>query len=100
MRNLPSLVRGRRGKCSVIDCLMLILWQRAGTSQPAYSFDELTARVAELRQSPIAKTTIQSIIYRRAEWFEQTRGDDGLLRWKLSPAAKMAVDRHRVGARK
>jgi hypothetical protein len=98
MRKLPSLVRGRRGKSSVIDCLTLILWERGRMSQPSYSFAELTERVSELRGSPVAKATIQSIIYRRAEWFERTRSDDGGLRWKLSPGAKMAVESRRGGA--
>jgi hypothetical protein len=61
--------------------------------QLSYGFDELTDRVSELRGSPVAKATIQSIIYRRAEWFERTWSDDGRLKWKLSPAAKMAVER-------
>ena len=90
MRKLSSVVRGRRGKSSIIDCLMLILGGREGKPQRSYSFAELAEMVSELRESPVAEATIRSIIYRREKWFERTRSDDGILRWKLSPVAKMA----------
>lgn len=90
MSQLPSLVQGRRGKSSVIDCLTLILWDREAKSQRSYTFAELTELVSKLRGTPVATATIQSVIYRRAEWFERS-WEDGRLRWKLSPAAKIAV---------
>src|SRR5688572_979253 len=97
MKKLPSLVRGRRGKSSVIDCLMVILWGGGGTSHPSYSFAELTERVSTLRGGPVAESTLRSIIYRREEWFERTWMNDGRLRWKLSSAGKAAAHDRKVG---
>jgi hypothetical protein len=85
-----SLVSGRRGKVSVIDCLTQILWSDEDGTVPAYSFAELSERVSRLRGSQVADSTVRSIIYRREEWFEQTTRD-GHLKWRLSPAARRAA---------
>jgi|ERR1017187_1967879 hypothetical protein len=87
-KEAPSLVPGRRGKPSVIDCLARILHNHQDSSERPLTFEELTKRVSEMRDEPIAEASVRSIIYRRAVWFERTWGDDGCLRWKLSPAAK------------
>ena len=91
MKGTPSLVEGRRGKPSVIDCLVRILQNHQDSSERSFTFIELTQKVSELRGKPIAEASIRSIIYRRAIWFERTRSQDGRLRWKLSRVAKKLV---------
>jgi hypothetical protein len=76
--------RGRKGRVSITDCLLLTLGRQKDGRWPKYSFSELAERVSSLRRAPVSSPSIRSVVYRRPSLFERADGDEEALVWKLS----------------
>src|SRR5450759_1297573 len=92
-QKLINFVRGRRGRTSILDCLLTALSPRNSKgSWPECTFDELRERVSSLRLIEVPETTIRSVVY-RADVFERASTDSGRVRWKLNAKGRQIVTR-------
>jgi hypothetical protein len=86
-----SFLPGRRGKPSIIDCLLTVLSRRSATgSWPERTFPQLTKEVTALRFSEMPQTSIRSTVY-RADLFERAQEGAGTVRWKLNSKGRKLV---------
>lgn len=87
-RNLskpPSVVKGRRGLISILDCMVASLWEvkaPKGTILPAKTFRQLTDEATAMRGRPVATASVRAAIYRHSDLFEQVIEGDVVL-WRL-----------------
>lgn len=90
--DVPSFVRGRKGRTSLVDCLVSVLWKSAdGTDPwPERSFKDLQEKVSKLQGYPVTGSTIRSSIYAHSDLFERVRSGHGALLWRLSKKARHA----------
>lgn len=93
LMGLSSIVPGRRGLPSVIDCMVQILWNpvAGGADVPCHSFPELARRISKLRRTEVAQSTVRSVVYQHSEWFDRVRNSEGRLCWKLSSRCRALV---------
>lgn len=86
-----SVVKGRRGKTSIVDCLITVLSIRGREeSWPAYTFDVLAERVSVLRGSVVPIPSVQSVIY-RSDLFEPGPKEGDRVTWQLNAAGRRLV---------
>jgi hypothetical protein len=86
----PSVVKGRKGRVSVLDCMVKSLWATESAKAavwPAKTFRQLTEDVAALRGYPVPSSTVRSIIYRHSDLFERTEKNEAIL-YSLSEKAR------------
>jgi hypothetical protein len=87
----PSFVRGRKGRLSVVDCLVQALWKTEADGKeiwPEDSFQELRERVTKMQGYRVTPSTIRSSVYEHDDLFERVRTRDGSLRWRLTKTAR------------
>ena len=93
-----NVVKGRRGKTSIADCLLTVLSVRGReASWPAHTLDVLAERVSALRGSAVPIPSVQSVIY-RSDLFELGPKEDGRVTWQLNAAGRRMV-REQTAAR-
>jgi hypothetical protein len=88
----PSLIKGRKGHMSVIDCLFKVLWvvdSRKGTEWPSKTFQELADEVSAMRGKRVTESSVRSIVYRRSSLFDKVKAD-GKVYWQLSKTGRNA----------
>src|SRR5438874_2601698 len=90
---IPSFVPGRKGRISVVDCIVGVLWKALGSNEadvqwPARTFDELRSRVSQMQGYQVTSSTIRSAVYSQMHLFERTLASDGTLKWRLSKEAR------------
>ena len=84
-----SFAPGRRGKRSILDCILTVLsHRRADGTWPILTFRELREKVSTLREAEVADASIRSVVY-RAGLFEHGPGQT--VRWRLSVAGRAVV---------
>lgn len=91
-----NIVKGRRGKVSIINCLLTALSAAdRGNSWPSYTFEVLAERVSALRGSIVPVPTVRSVIY-RSELFEPGPNQDSRVTWRLNSTGREIVRQHTV----
>ncbi len=86
-----SFVRGRRGRISILDCLLTALSPRDSKGPwPEYAFDELRERVSALRSTEVREASLRSVVY-RANVFERAATGSDRVRWKLNAKGRRIV---------
>ncbi len=84
----PSFVPGRKGQTSVVDCMVRLLWKQADESWPERTFADLRDEVSKLQGYRVTASTIRSSAYDHDDLFEKVKGQDGVLRWRLTRQAR------------
>lgn len=84
----PSLVRGRKGQASVVDCLVALLWKVEDGGWPAQSFEELRNGVSNMQGYEVGPSTIRSSIYKYPKFFQRAKGSGGRVLWTLTAKAR------------
>ena len=86
-----SFVLGRRGRTSILDCLLTALSPRNLTGAwPQYTFDQLRERVSALRLMEVPEASLRSVVY-RADVFERASTDADRVKWKLNAKGRQIV---------
>ena len=81
-----SFAPGRRGKRSILDCILTVLSHRTPDGTwPILTFRELRDKVSALRKAEVADASIRSVVY-RAGLFEHGPGQT--VRWRLNVAGR------------
>lgn len=94
-QSAPSFVQGRKGRHSVVDCLVKALWKaNFGSSRewPALTFGELRGQVSKMQRYQVTSSTIRSAVYAKLDLFERDVAQGEMLRWKLSKKARQGLD--------
>jgi hypothetical protein len=81
----PSCVKGRKGKISVADCLIQVLWSEKKNHDkwPAKSLEQLQTEASLIAGYLISSSTIRSTIYGHSELFVRA-GKEKRVLWKLA----------------
>ncbi len=83
-RTLITFAKGRRGKTSILDCLLTVLSRRNSQGNwPEYTFDQLREQVSILRSIQVPEPSLRSVVY-RADLFERASRNAGRVKWKLN----------------
>jgi len=91
-RKLISFVQGRRGKISILDCLLTVLSRgKSEGTWPQCTFDQLTAQASALRLSDVKEPSLRSVVY-RAGLFERVPDDADRVRWRLNAKGRQIVE--------
>jgi len=88
----PALVKGRKGRVSVVDCMVAALWRtepKEGIEWPAKTFETLREEVSSRLAYPVGSSTIRSTVYGHSELFQRA-SKDGKLCWRLTDKARRA----------
>src|ERR1035441_933705 len=82
---------GRRGKRSILDCILTVLsHRRPDGSWPTLTLRELQEKASALRKAEVADASLRSVVY-RAGLFERAPGQT--VQWRLSIAGRGVVQR-------
>lgn len=82
---IPSIAKGRKGRTSVCDALVVALW--AGeeyTGWPHLTLDQLQASVTRVLGYSVSGSTVRSALYSKPEVFEKAPPVNGRVSYRLS----------------
>ena len=86
--SIPSFVKGRKGRVSVVDCVVRALWRANDGGWPERTFEELRAIVSTMQGYQVTPSTIRSSVYQYPTLFQRVEPMNGSLRWKLTRQAR------------
>jgi hypothetical protein len=85
---IPSFKKGRKGRGSLVDCIVMLLWKEDSGKWPAKTFDVLQQELSRIQRYTVAASTVRSAVYSAADLFERDTTDEGRLVWRLSKMAR------------
>ena len=86
--SIPSFVKGRKGRVSVVDCMVRALWRTNDGVWPECTFEELRATVSKMQGYQVTPSTIRASVYQYPTLFQRVEQKNGSLRWKLTKQAR------------
>jgi hypothetical protein len=92
---IVSVIRGRRGMASILDCVLTSL-SKHGESSQALTFEEIAKHVSRLRGSPVLGSTVRGVVYAHSTLFSKVAGESVKdIRYRLSEAGQKLVSASR-----
>jgi len=90
-RKMISYVRGRRGRVSILDCLLTALSRNKSEGPwPQCTLGQLREQVSALRATEVPEATVRSVVY-RAGLFERSPGSSERVKWTLNAKGRQVV---------
>jgi hypothetical protein len=90
-KEVTRFVPGRKGRVSVVDTIIGLLWQRAVNDRlewPELTFEEIRLGVSKALHYDVHQSTIRSTIYQHSKFFERSTKKHRYRRWRLSYYAR------------
>lgn len=81
----PSIVRGRKGRTSVCDALVIALWAADNrVPWPQLTLEQLRESISRVLGYPVSGSTVRSVLYSKPEVFERAPRINGRVAYRLS----------------